>query len=130
MPWEICATCCFEMLFKLLCAMTGTCSVVKTNTFRVSSRLQHAQFCKTIISNVISRLATMKDWLELTVNEARYLDVPDVSAKVCEVIKILVPSVLQARDDHEHAKAALVDYDTRHREQQARQARAPRHQRM
>ncbi len=72
----------------------------------------------------------MKDWLELTVNEACYLDVPDVSAKVREVIEILVPSVLQAKDDHEHAKAALVDYDTRCREQQARQARAPRRQRM
>ncbi len=72
-----------------------------------------------IISNVISRLAIMKDWLELTVNEACYLDVPDVSAKVCEVIEILVPSVLQSKDDHECAKAALVDYDTRRREQQA-----------
>ncbi len=58
----------------------------------------------------------MKDWLELTVNEARYLDVPDVSAKVHEVIEILVLSILQAQDDHEHAKTALVAHDTRHRE--------------
>ncbi len=58
----------------------------------------------------------MKDWLELTVNEARYLDVPDVSAKVREVIKILVLSVLQARDNHERAKTALVAHDTHHRE--------------
>ncbi len=71
------------------------------------------------ILNINSRLAIMKDWLELTVNEARYLDVPDVSAKVHEVIKILVPSVLQARDDHECAKAALVAHDTCRREQEA-----------
>ncbi len=61
----------------------------------------------------------MKDWLELTVNEAHYLDMPDVSAKVREVIEILVPSILQARDDHEHAKAVLVAHDTRHREREA-----------
>ncbi len=61
----------------------------------------------------------MKDWLELTVNEAHYLDMPDVSAKVCEVIEILVPSILQAQDDHERAKTALVAHDTRRREREA-----------
>ena len=80
-----------------------------------------------VISNVNSRLAVMKEWLELTVNEARYLDVPDVSAKVREVIEILVPSVLQAKDDHDRAKAVLVAHDTRRRE---REARVPQHQRM
>ena len=79
------------------------------------------------ILNVNSRLAIMKDWLELTVNEARYLDVPDVSAKVREVIEILVPSVLQVRDDHECAKTALVAHDTRRRE---REAQIPRRQPM
>ena len=79
------------------------------------------------ILNVISRLAIMKDWLELTVNEARYLDVPDVSAKVWEVIEILVPSVLLARDDHERTKTALVAHDNRHRE---REAQIPQCQRM
>ncbi len=68
------------------------------------------------ILNVNSRLAIIKDWLELTVNEARYLDMPNVSAKVCEVIEILVPSVLQARDNHERAKTALVAHDVRRRE--------------
>ncbi len=71
------------------------------------------------ILNINSRLAIMKDWLELTINKACYLDVPDVSAKVCEVIEILVPSILQARDDHERAKAALVAHDTHHREWEA-----------
>ncbi len=61
----------------------------------------------------------MKDWLELTVNEARYLDMPDVSAKVHEVIEILVPSILQARDNHKCAKTALVAHDTHHREREA-----------
>ncbi len=69
----------------------------------------------------------MKDWLELTMNEACYLDVPDVSTKVQEVIKILVPSVLQAKDDHNCAKAALVAHDNRRRE---REARGPQRQRM
>ena len=78
------------------------------------------------ILNVNCRLAVMKDWLELTVNEARYLDVPDVSAKVQEVIEILVPSVLQAKDDHDHAKAALVAHDTRRREREARVPQRPR----
>ena len=73
-----------------------------------------------VISNVNFRLASMKDWLELTVNEARYLDVPDVSTKVQEVIEILVPSVLQAKDDHDRAKAALVAHDNQHREREAR----------
>ncbi len=69
----------------------------------------------------------MKDWLELTVNEACYLDMPDVSAKVREVIEILVPSMLQARNDHEHAKTVLVAHDTRRRE---REAQIPRQQPM
>ncbi len=71
------------------------------------------------ILSINSRLAIMKDWLELTVNEAHYLDMPDVSAKVREVIEILVPSVLQARDDHECAKTVLVAHDTRRREREA-----------
>ena len=78
-----------------------------------------------VISNVNSRLAVMKDWLELTVNEARYLDVPDVSAKVLEVIESLVPSVLQAKDDHDRAKAALVAHDTHRREREARVPQCP-----
>ncbi len=70
----------------------------------------------------------MKDWLELTVNKACYLDVPDVSAKVREVIEILVPSILQARDNHKRAKTALVvHHDTRRREHKAQ---VPRQQQM